>query len=38
VAMSPQFLSIPPGNANRIREIEANMPKVKPLYEKAKAK
>ncbi len=31
----PQFLSTHPGHANRIREIEANLPKVLPLYEKA---
>jgi predicted Zn-dependent protease len=34
----PQFLSTHPGHANRIREIEANLPKVMPLYETAKAK
>jgi predicted Zn-dependent protease len=34
----PQFLSTHPGHANRIREIDANLPKVLPLYEKAKAK
>jgi predicted Zn-dependent protease len=34
----PQFLSTHPGHANRIREIEANLPKVLPLYEKAAAK
>jgi len=34
----PQFLSTHPGHANRIREIEANLPKVLPLYEKATAK
>ncbi len=34
----PQFLSTHPGHANRIREIEANLPKVMPLYEKAKAR
>jgi predicted Zn-dependent protease len=33
----PQFLSTHPGHANRIREIEANLPKVMPLYEKAAA-
>ena len=32
----PQFLSTHPGNASRIREIEANLPKVMPLYEQAK--
>jgi len=31
----PQFLSTHPGHANRIREIEANLPKVLPLYERA---
>jgi predicted Zn-dependent protease len=31
----PQFLSTHPGHANRIREIEANLPKVMPLYERA---
>ncbi len=34
----PQFLSTHPGHADRIREIEANLPKVMPLYEKARAK
>jgi predicted Zn-dependent protease len=34
----PQFLSTHPGHANRIREIEANLPKVMPLYQRAKAK
>jgi len=34
----PQFLSTHPGHANRIREIEANLPKVLPLYEQATAK
>jgi predicted Zn-dependent protease len=33
----PQFLSTHPGHANRIREIEANLPKVMPIYEKAAA-
>jgi len=33
----PQFLSTHPGHANRIREIEANLPRVMPLYEKASA-
>ena len=28
----PQFLSTHPSNENRIREIEANLPKVLPLY------
>ncbi|MBK9244290.1 MAG: M48 family metallopeptidase [Burkholderiales bacterium] len=32
----PQFLSTHPGHANRIREIEASLPTVMPLYEKAK--
>lgn len=31
----PQFLSTHPGHANRIREIEANLPKVMPLYEQS---
>ena len=31
----PQFLSTHPSNQNRIREIEANLPKVLPLYKKA---
>ncbi len=31
----PQFLSTHPGHANRIREIEVNLPRVLPLYEKA---
>lgn len=31
----PQFLSTHPGHENRIREIEANLPKVLPLYERA---
>ena len=30
----PQFLSTHPSNDNRIREIEANLPKVLPLYQK----
>jgi predicted Zn-dependent protease len=34
----PQFLSTHPGHADRIREIEASLPKVMPLYERAKAK
>ena len=29
----PQFLSTHPSNQNRIREIEANLPKVLPLYQ-----
>ena len=32
----PQFLSTHPANDTRIRQIEANLPKVMPLYEKAK--
>ena len=31
----PQFLSTHPSNQNRIRDIEANLPKVMPLYRKA---
>ena len=31
----PQFLSTHPSHQNRIREIEANLPKVLPLYRKA---
>jgi predicted Zn-dependent protease len=34
----PQFLSTHPGHGSRIREIEASLPKVMPLYEKAIAK
>jgi predicted Zn-dependent protease len=34
----PQFLSTHPGHANRIREIEGNLPTVMPLYEKARAR
>ena len=34
----PQFLSTHPGHADRIRDIEANLPKVLPLYEKAAVK
>ena len=30
----PQFLSTHPSNDSRIREIEANLPKVLPLYER----
>jgi Zn-dependent protease with chaperone function len=30
----PQFLSTHPSNQNRIKEIEANLPKVLPLYRK----
>ena len=32
----PQFLSTHPANDTRIKQIEANLPKVLPLYEKAK--
>lgn len=32
----PQFLSTHPGHANRIKDIEANLPRVMPLYEAAK--
>jgi predicted Zn-dependent protease len=32
----PQFLSTHPSNENRIREIEANLPKVLPLYREAR--
>jgi len=31
----PQFLSTHPSNENRIKEIEANLPRVMPLYKKA---
>jgi len=31
----PQFLSTHPSHESRIREIEANLPKVLPLYRKA---
>jgi len=31
----PQFLSTHPGHGNRIREIEANLPRVMPLFEQA---
>lgn len=31
----PQFLSTHPSHESRIREIEANLPKVQPLYRKA---
>ena len=34
----PQFLSTHPGHANRIREIEANLPKVLPLYEQSRVR
>jgi predicted Zn-dependent protease len=33
----PEFLSTHPGHANRIREIEANLPSVLPLYDRALA-
>ena len=32
----PQFLSTHPGHANRIKEIEANLPRVMPLFEAAR--
>ena len=32
----PQFLSTHPAHASRIREIEANLPRVMPLYESAR--
>jgi predicted Zn-dependent protease len=32
----PQFLSTHPSNDNRIKAIEANLPKVLPLYEQAR--
>ena len=32
----PQFLSTHPSHASRIKEIEANLPRVLPLYTKAK--
>jgi len=31
----PQFLSTHPSNQNRIKDIEANLPRVLPLYKKA---
>lgn len=34
----PQFLSTHPGHDTRIREIEANLPRVLPLYEAARNK
>lgn len=34
----PQFLSTHPGHDTRIREIEANLPKVLPFYEAARKK
>jgi predicted Zn-dependent protease len=33
----PQWLSTHPSGNTRIRDIEANLPKVNPLYERAKA-
>ena len=33
---SPEFLSTHPANANRINELRALMPKVRPLYDAAK--
>jgi predicted Zn-dependent protease len=33
----PQWLSTHPSGSTRIKEIEANLPKVAPLYERAKA-
>jgi predicted Zn-dependent protease len=35
-AQPPQFLSTHPGHATRIKDIEANLPRVMPLYEAAK--
>jgi predicted Zn-dependent protease len=35
-AQPPQFLSTHPGHANRIKDIEANLPRVMPLYEAAR--
>ena len=35
-AQPPQFLSTHPGHGDRIRQIEANLPKVLPLYEQAR--
>jgi hypothetical protein len=32
----PQFLSTQPSHATRIKEIEANLPRVLPLYETAR--
>jgi Zn-dependent protease with chaperone function len=34
----PQFLSTHPSHETRIKEIEANLPRVMPLYETAKAR
>jgi predicted Zn-dependent protease len=36
-AQPPELLSTHPANASRIRELEEAMPRVLPLYEKAKA-
>jgi predicted Zn-dependent protease len=33
----PQWLSTHPSGSTRIKEIESNLPKVNPLYERAKA-
>jgi predicted Zn-dependent protease len=33
----PQFLSTHPSGPTRIKDIQANLPKVEPLYERAKA-
>ncbi len=33
----PQFLSTHPSGPTRIKDIEANLPKVEPLYERARA-
>lgn len=32
----PQFVSTHPSHATRIREIEANLPKVLPLFDAAR--
>ena len=37
-AQPPQFLSTHPGHASRIRDIEANLPKLMPLYDRANAR
>ncbi len=34
----PQWLSTHPSGATRIAEIEANLPRVMPLYQKARGK
>ncbi|CAK0766806.1 hypothetical protein CCP4SC76_4610002 [Gammaproteobacteria bacterium] len=34
----PQWLSTHPADENRIQDIEANLPKVLPLYELSRAK